>query len=203
MAETTASKQARNRGLTHFRLDLKTFVPYRISILATLIRRALGDVYRDDPGLTEPEWKVLTTLAHLGPLASGDIGLHMTLDRMAISRALARLIDMGLVERTPCAHDQRMTEVNLTPHGSKTFDRLAREAVAVSDSIFEPLDKAEIAELLRLIDKVENHFRAHVNPRRPTLIDTAEALLRRRDAAQEQDNARAARPRRRPASPTR
>src|ERR1044071_1253280 len=95
----------------HHRLDLEHFVPYRVSILATLIRRALSEIYRDDPGLTEPEWKVLTTVAHMGPLPSGDIGLHMTLDRMAISRALTRLIKLKLVERAPFEHDQRTTEV--------------------------------------------------------------------------------------------
>jgi hypothetical protein len=31
-------------------------------------------------------------------------------------------------------------------------------------------------ELLRLIDKLELHFRAHLNPRRPTLIHAANAI---------------------------
>jgi len=163
-------------AMDHFRLDLATFVPYRISILATLIRRALGEIYRDDPGLTEPEWKVLTTLAHKGPLPSGDIGLHMTLDRMAISRALSRLIELKLVGRAPFEHDQRMSEVNLTPHGSRTFDKLARQAAAIEDAILAPLDRAEVTEFLRLIDKIETNFRAHGNPRRPTLIHTATAI---------------------------
>jgi len=180
VAKTTVPKTPRGRETGHFRLDLKTFVPYRISILATLIRRALSEIYRDDPGLTEPEWKVLTTLAHLGPLPSGDIGLHMTLDRMAISRALARLIDMGLVGRAPYQRDQRMSEVNLTPYGSRMFDRLAREAAEISDSILKTLDQREVAELLRLIDKIEMNFRAHGNPNRPTLIKTASAISKSR-----------------------
>jgi DNA-binding MarR family transcriptional regulator len=169
--------------MDHYRLDLATFVPYRISILATLIRRALGEIYRDDPGITEPEWRVLTTLAHEGPLPSGDIGLHMTLDRMAISRALARLIELRLVGRAPFEHDQRMSEVNLTPHGSRIFDGLARQAVAIEDVILAPLSRAEVSEFLRLIDKIELNFRNHGNPRRPTLIDTATAISKKRNVA--------------------
>lgn len=163
-----------------FRFDLDTFVPYRISILATLIRRALAEIYRDDPGLTEPEWKVLTSVAHKGPLASGDIGLHMTLDRMAISRALTRLIKLKLVARAPLERDHRMTEVKLSEYGERIFSALARQAAAIEDVILDPLSAEEASEFLRLIDKIEMNFRAHGNPRRPTLIHTASAISKRR-----------------------
>lgn len=174
---------------SHLKWDLTSFIPYRISILATLVRRALSEIYRDDPGLTEPEWKVLATLAHKGPLPSGDIGLHMTLDRMAISRALARLIKMRLADRAPFEHDQRMTQVNLTPHGSQIFDGLAREAAAIEDAILKPLDRAEVSEFLRLINKIEMNFRTHGNPKRPTLIDTATAISKNRRASGEKTRA--------------
>jgi DNA-binding MarR family transcriptional regulator len=172
----TPKRRADVSAAEHFRFDLPNFVPYRISILATLMRRALSEIYRDDPGLTEPEWKVLTTLAQDGPLPSGDIGLHMTLDRMAISRALAQLIKLKLVDRVPFERDQRMSQVNLTAYGSRIFDGLARKAAAVEDSILKTLDPAEVSEFLRLINKIEMNFRAHGNPRRPTLIHTATAI---------------------------
>ena len=162
-----------------FRFDLATFVPYRVSILATLIRRALGEIYRDDPGLTEPEWKVLTSVAHKGPIASGDIGLHMTLDRMAISRALTRLIKLKLVTRAPFEQDQRMSEVKLSSHGEHVFAALAREAAKIEQTILAPLNGAEVSEFLRLIDKIEMNFRAHGNSRRPALNRTAEAISKR------------------------
>jgi DNA-binding MarR family transcriptional regulator len=173
---SAAKRKADTSAAQHFRFDLPNFVPYRISILATLMRRALSEIYRDDPGLTEPEWKVLTTLAHDGPLPSGDIGLHMTLDRMAISRALAQLIKLKLVDRAPFERDQRMSQVDLTPYGSRVFDGLARKAAAVEDSILKTLDATEVSEFLRLINKIEMNFRAHGNARRPTLIHTATAI---------------------------
>jgi DNA-binding MarR family transcriptional regulator len=171
-----ATKTEREASHDHFRLNLETFVPYRISILATLIRRAISEIYRENPGLTEPEWKVLTTIAHMGPLPSGDIGLHMTLDRMAISRALARLIKLKLVARAPFERDQRMTEVKLSSHGERVFSALARQATAIEEAILKPLSNAEVRDFLRLIDKIETNFRTYGNPRRPTLIHTAAAI---------------------------
>jgi len=178
MRTSGAKKAEREVAQGHFRLDLENFVPYRISILATLIRRALSEIYRDDPGLTEPEWKVLTTIAHKGPLPSGDIGLHMTLDRMAISRALAGLIKLKLVARSPLEHDRRMTEVKLSTHGAHVFDALAREAAAMEEVILKPLNSAEVVDFLRLINKIEMNFRNYGNPRRPTLIHTAAAITK-------------------------
>lgn len=163
-----------------FRFDLANFIPYRISILSTLIRRALSEIYRVDPGLTESEWKVLTTIAHKGPLPSGDIGLHMTLDRMAISRALKRLIRLRLVARSPLERDRRMTEVRLSENGEFVFGALARKAAAIEKAIISPLSSGEASEFLRLIDKIEMNFRAYGNPRRPTLIHTATAISKRR-----------------------
>ncbi|HWM47455.1 MAG TPA: MarR family winged helix-turn-helix transcriptional regulator [Xanthobacteraceae bacterium] len=174
--KTKTTQRAAAAAGGHYRFDLEHFVPYRVSILATLIRRALSEIYRDDPGLTEPEWKVFTTIAHMGPLPSGDIGLHMTLDRMAISRALGRLISLQLVGRAPLPSDARMSEVNLTPHGSKVFDKLARQAVEIEKAILAPLSAGEVGVLLALIDKIEMNFRAHGSPRRPVLIATAKAM---------------------------
>src|SRR6185369_1029888 len=113
------------------RLDLPNFVPYRITVLATLVRRALAEIYRDAPGLTEPEWKVMTALAHYGPLPSGDIGLYVTLDRVAVSRALARLMRLGLATRTRNAADQRTFMVELTAQAERAYDRMAADAMAL------------------------------------------------------------------------
>ena len=180
MKKPPSAHKPKQNAARAFRFDLATFVPYRVSILATLIRRALSEIYRDDPGLTEPEWKVLTTVAHEGPLPSGDIGLHMTLDRMSISRALTQLIKLKLVERSPFAQDRRMTQVKLSAHGERVFDALAREAAKIEEDILSPLSRAEIAEFLRTIDKIEKNFRTHGSSRRPALIQTATAMAKRR-----------------------
>lgn len=179
MKKSGPAQARRQTDDTPYRFDLANFVPYRISILATLIRKALSEIYREEPGLSDPEWRVLTTIAHKGPLASGDIGLHMTLDRMAISRALNRLIKLKLVTRSPFEKDQRMTEVQLSAHGERVFSALAREAAALSDVILAPLNDAEVTLFLRTIDKLEKNFRTYGNSRRPTLIRTAKAMSKR------------------------
>jgi len=158
------------------RLDLRNFVPYRITTLAALVRRELATIYRKDPGLNEPEWKVMTTLAHFGPLPSGEIGHYVTLDRVAVSRALARLIALGLATRMPNANDQRMFTVDLTPRAARLYDRMSAQALAIEETILAALDQDEVRDLLRLLDKVESCFRSPADRRRLLLMRALEAL---------------------------
>ena len=172
------------------RLDLPNYVPYRITSLAALVRRALADIYKDDPGLNEPEWKVMTALAHFGPLPSGDIGTYVTLDRVAVSRALARLLKLGLATRTENAADLRMFTVGLTPRAAQIYDRMAAQALELEEPVLETLDQHEVRELLRLLDKVESCFRSPADQRRMILMR----------AAREIETAPAKSPRRKPRS---
>jgi DNA-binding MarR family transcriptional regulator len=155
------------------RLDLPNFVPYRITTLAALVRREFSKIYRDDPGLNEPEWKVMTTLAHFGPLPSGDIGLYVTLDRVAVSRALTRLINLGLATRSENPADQRMFTVDLTPRAARIYDRMTAQSLEIEETILATLDQNEVRELLRLFDKVETCFRSPADRRRLTLMAAA------------------------------
>jgi DNA-binding MarR family transcriptional regulator len=169
-AKRTGRAGQRKSSDGRLRLDLPNFVPYRVTTLAALIRRALAEIYRDDPGLNEPEWKVLTTLAHFGPLPSGDISHYVTLDRVAVSRALARLIDLGLASRSENTADQRMFTVDLTDQAARVYDRMAAHALEVEAPILTALEPEEVRELLRLLDKVEACFRSPADRRRFLLM---------------------------------
>jgi DNA-binding MarR family transcriptional regulator len=165
------------------RLDLPAFVPYRITVLATLVRRALAGISREDPGLNEPEWKVMTTLAHYGPLPSGDIGLYVTLDRVAVSRALARLMKLGLATRAENVADQRTFMVGLTARAEDIYDRMAADALALERRMLSGLKPRDIRTLLTLLDSIETSLRNPADRRRLSLMHRsggAERPARRR-----------------------
>jgi DNA-binding MarR family transcriptional regulator len=173
----SVEKSRRNKARAvpgrRLRLDLPNFVPYRITVLATLVRRALADIYRDSPGLSEPEWKVMTTLAHYGPLPSGDIGFYVTLDRVAVSRALARLMNLGLATRAKNTADQRTFMVDLTAQAQRRYDRMAAEALALETRILTGLRRKDVRTLLTLLDHIEASLRNPVDRRRLRLMRSA------------------------------
>ncbi len=160
-----------------FRLDLSTFVPYRLSLMGTLVQRAMGEIYRRRPGLTEPEWKVMTILAHYGPVPTGDIGHYVTIDRVAVSRALNRLMRRGLIVRSAHESDRRMFMADLSPAGSQLYDGLARQVDDLGQAMVQGLRAKEVSQLLALFEKMERHLRAFVKGRPTSLIRTADAIL--------------------------
>jgi DNA-binding MarR family transcriptional regulator len=165
----------RAAGGRRLRLDLPNFAPYRITVLATLVRRALAEIYRDSPGLSEPEWKVMTALAHYGPVPSGDIGLYVTLDRVAVSRALARLMKLGLATRTKNVADQRTFMVDLTARAERIYDRMAADALALERRILAGLRPKDIRTLLTLVDTIEASLRSPADRRRLRLMQSGVA----------------------------
>jgi len=152
------------------RLDLPRFAPYRITVLASLVRRRLATIYADDPGLTEPEWKVMTALAHYGPMSSADVRRFLTFDRVAVSRALLRLVEFGFVARTENIDDQRMSIVRLTETAERVYDRMAREALAIEADILADLDASERKTFLKLLERIEARMREESDQDRASLM---------------------------------
>jgi hypothetical protein len=97
----------------------------------------------------------------------------VTLDRVAVSRALTRLIALKLVTRREFPGDQRMFTVELTPAAARIYDRMTKQALAIEEPVFEKLDDGEITELLRLLDKVESCFRSPADQQRILLMRAA------------------------------
>lgn len=159
-------------------INLRKFVPYRISILSSLIGHAISKSYSTNPGLSLQEWKVLSILGHHGAIPSADVGRHTTLDRVAISRALAKLEKRGLLTRKPHTRDQRMFMVTLTDRGKSVYSAIAARALEIERSVLDVLEPEEIDLLFSVFDKLEASFRDNIDPRRPALINLLNGFTR-------------------------
>ncbi|MCU0929290.1 MAG: MarR family transcriptional regulator, partial [Burkholderiaceae bacterium] len=122
-------------------MDLQRFFPYRLAVLADAVSRAVADVYEQRFDLGRDEWRVLAALAQ-GPMKTGDVIAHTTLDKMQVSRAVARLEGHGLVERELHADDRRARVLRLTPAGRALFRRIAPLAQAREAFLLDALDAA-------------------------------------------------------------
>jgi DNA-binding MarR family transcriptional regulator len=118
-------------------LSLSQFLPYRLSVLADSVSRAFAQHYEQRFGITIPEWRVMAVLGERSPQSTQEVIGRTRMDRVKVSRAAIRLVDKGLITRTPKAGDQRAHSLRLT----RTGRAMHREIV--------PLAHALQAELMR------------------------------------------------------
>ena len=125
-------------------------------LTAETIRWPLQDLLTGHDELTPQQYNVLRILRGAGPagLPTLEIGTRMIERTPGITRLLDRIESKGLVERTRHTEDRRQVICRITDHGLSLLRRLDRPVEALDDAVMSSLDQAELAELIRLLNKV-------------------------------------------------
>jgi len=135
-------------------MELERFFPYRLARLAEVVSQATAQVYADRFGLTRDEWRVIAALAGRGAVKTAWIMESSTLDKMPVSRALARLEKDRLVGRESDPEDGRAWLVRLLPAGLALYRKIVPMVLAREEFLLSSLDASERAALDVAIDKV-------------------------------------------------
>ncbi|MBL4759015.1 MAG: MarR family transcriptional regulator [Rhizobiales bacterium] len=138
---------------TAFRLQ--DFFPYRINILANSVSEALAQLYVQRFGLTRHEWRILATLGARTDMTAKEIARDTTLEKMQVSRAVARLESDGLVARDQDHEDRRNKILHLTTKGKSLFQEIVPLVSAREEYILEALSFEERDTLAIIMDKLE------------------------------------------------
>jgi DNA-binding MarR family transcriptional regulator len=135
-------------------MDLQQFFPYRLARLAEAVSQATAQVYSERFDLTRDEWRVLAALAEAGAVKTAQVLESTTLDKMRVSRALARMEKAELIERSPDPDDGRGQRVRLLPPGRALYRKIVPMVQAREAYLLEALEPAERAALDKAMDKV-------------------------------------------------
>jgi len=101
-------------------------------------------------------------LSRFGELRMGVIAQMLDLTPRAITRQVDGLEQEGLAERCPSESDRRVFYVRLTESGTALIAGLEPELVASFSALFQCLDKAEIREMVRILEKLTDHMTAQI-----------------------------------------
>jgi DNA-binding MarR family transcriptional regulator len=148
-------KQAPKRRRAPARLALDRFLPYRLSILSNRVSGAIARVYASRFGLALAEWRVMAVLGQGRALSAGGVGRRTLMDKVAVSRAVARLLALGLVRRRVAAEDRRRTELRLTAAGERVYAAVLPVARATEAALLASLDMDERRALDALLTKLQ------------------------------------------------
>ncbi|HKX09548.1 MAG TPA: MarR family winged helix-turn-helix transcriptional regulator [Stellaceae bacterium] len=136
-------------------LILEEFLPYRLSVLMLRISNAIAQSYERQFRLSVPEWRVMAVLGRFGPLPANGVAEKTQMDKVRVSRAVARLVAAGRVNRRIDRADRRRSVLALTPAGESIHREIVPHARRVEARLLAGLTSAERAALDQLIKKLE------------------------------------------------
>jgi DNA-binding MarR family transcriptional regulator len=149
-----AKRQPAQAPAEHAPLELERFLPYRLSILSNTISQAIADDYQRRFDLSVTEWRVMAVLGRFQGLSAREVAERTAMDKVAVSRALARLVDAGRVDRATHDGDKRRSVLNLTEAGWVIHDQVAPMARAREREVLAKLSAEERAWLERILDRL-------------------------------------------------
>jgi len=135
-------------------LALDDYLPFRLSVASNAVSRLIARAYEDRFGLTIPQWRLMAVLAE-GALTPQAIVSRTAMDKVTVSRAARDLLTRRLVERTASATDRRSHTLCLSAAGARLHGEIAPLARAYEAALLAGLAPAEVAQLKRLLLRLE------------------------------------------------
>jgi DNA-binding MarR family transcriptional regulator len=135
-------------------LILEDFLPYRLSILSNTVSSTIASTYDKRFGLTIPEWRVIAILGRFPGLSAVEVAERTLMDKVAVSRAVSKLIKSGRIDRQFADADRRRSILNLSEEGRKVHDQVAPLALKFEDDLLHGLSHDEIRTLNVLMERL-------------------------------------------------
>ena len=135
-------------------LRLPTFLPFRLSVLSNAISQRIADLYDREFGLSIWQWRVMAVTADTPGISATEIGQRTQMDKVAVSRAVAGLIELGYFERSASSEDARRSSLVLTAAGRGIYEMIVPLALSEEARLVSSLSDKVQAELARLMGKL-------------------------------------------------
>ncbi len=135
-------------------LILEDFLPYRLAILSHTVSSSIARAYDQRFGLTIPEWRVIAILGRFPGLSAVEVAKRTMLDKVAVSRAVTKLIKGGRIDRQFADADRRRSILNLSVKGRKVHDEVAPLALGIEDDLLHGLTDDQISTLNEVIERL-------------------------------------------------
>jgi len=141
-------------------MDADTVIRLRRVVLALARRLNAASV---GEGLTPTQASVLSILAYRGQLGLAELPEMEGLNPTMLSRVVGRLDAFGLIRRLRDPDDFRAARVEVTPEGTRAFERIsAQRAEIISECVAElpPDQEAALVAALPALESLSESLRS-------------------------------------------
>jgi len=135
-------------------LILEDFIPYRLAVLSHTVSTPMAQVYEKTFGVSIPGWRVIAFLGRFPGLSAVEVASRTMLDKVAVSRAVTKLIKNGRIDREFADADRRRSILNLSEDGKKLHDEIAQLALQFERDLLHGFSEEEMDNLNRVMERL-------------------------------------------------
>jgi DNA-binding MarR family transcriptional regulator len=152
----------RNVQDAHISGQLRALHGALMSIVGIMNRPQRDEAMVRDAGiaLDRALFPLLVRVERLGPIGVVELADSAGRDHTTVSRQVAKLESLGLVQRQAGAADRRVREAVVTPKGKAMTGAIDDARERMGRAIFDRWDERDFAELVRLLQKFATDLEA-------------------------------------------
>jgi DNA-binding MarR family transcriptional regulator len=135
-------------------LRLEDFLPYRLAVLSNTVSTTVARAYDKRFSVSIPEWRVIAVLGRFPGLSAVEVAERTLMDKVAVSRAVTKLIKNGRIDRKFADADKRRSILNLSEDGKQLHDEIAELALQFERDLLQGFEDAEIDNLNNIMERL-------------------------------------------------
>jgi len=135
-------------------LRLEDFLPYRLAVLSNTVSTTVARAYDKRFSVSIPEWRVIAVLGRFPGLSAVEVAERTLMDKVAVSRAVTKLIKNGRIDREFADNDKRRSILNLSEDGKKLHDEIAQLALQFERDLLHGFSEEEMANLNSVMERL-------------------------------------------------
>jgi DNA-binding MarR family transcriptional regulator len=135
-------------------LRLEDFLPYRLAFLSNTVSATVARAYDKRFSVSIPEWRVIAVLGRFPGLSAVEVAGRTLMDKVAVSRAVTKLIKNGRIDREFADSDKRRSILNLSEDGKKLHDEIAQLALQFERDLLHGFSEEEMDNLNSVMERL-------------------------------------------------
>ena len=135
-------------------LILEDFLPYRLSITSHTVSTNIARVYEKRFGVSIPEWRVIAVLGRYPGLSAVEVADRTLMDKVAVSRAVTKLIKNSRIDREFADADRRRSILNLSEEGKKVHNEIAPLALEFEQQLVQNISEDDYEKFNSILEQL-------------------------------------------------
>ena len=139
--------------------NLQEFFPYLVRIFYRDVTATVASIYDTEFGMTPAEWRSMMVIGPDRQLTAQDIVARSSMDKVIVSRTLARMKQNGWIETRANAGDGRSKLISLTNSGKTIYAQLIPQALKVEEKLLGGISEEQKNQFISIMAKISSSRR--------------------------------------------